>query len=193
MAQVKKPEVREAILLSAQRLFAEHGYLATTMATIARESGVVAGNLYRYYCSKFELFFAVLRPWIDLQIDGLEARLATIPEAETRFRTILGFLWIELPRAENRFLRNLAEAAASRRPEDTYSRETLEATRRRIEGFLAGCLQPGMQGDDLTNLTHMMMMAHDGIVLDTALADESARISQVIDQLARATFAVVVP
>lgn len=188
MAQVKKPEVREAILLSALRLFAEHGYLATTMPRIARDSGVVAGNLYRYYRSKFELFFAVLHPWLDRQLDGLEARLAAIPGAEARFRAILGFLWIELPRAENRFLRNLAEAVASRRPEDDYSRETLEATRRRIEGLLAGCLPPEMEGDDLADVTHMIIMAHDGIVMDTGLADESARVGRVIDRLTRATF-----
>jgi len=188
MAQVKKPEVREAILLSAQHLFTEHGYLATTMATIARQSGVVAGNLYRYHRSKFELFFAVLRPWLDRQFDGLEARLSITPDPEARFRAILVFIWIELPRAENRFLRNLAEAVASRRPEDSYSRETLEATRMRIEGLLACCLPPGTNRDDLADITHMMLMAHDGIVLDTGLADERTRVSRVIDRLARVTF-----
>mgnify|MGYP003334768650 CR=1 FL=1 len=39
MAQIKKPEIRSAILESAQRLFASQGYNSTTLAQIARDAG----------------------------------------------------------------------------------------------------------------------------------------------------------
>ena len=48
-------QTRTAIVEAALRLFAEHGYEATTMRAIATEAGVATGNAYYYYASKEEL------------------------------------------------------------------------------------------------------------------------------------------
>ena len=51
MVQRKKPEVRDAILGAAFRLFAARGYAATMIADIAREAGVSPGTVYIYFRS----------------------------------------------------------------------------------------------------------------------------------------------
>ena len=51
---------RRKIVAAAQALFLEHGYVGTTMATIAREAGVVVETVYRSFGSKVALFGAVV-------------------------------------------------------------------------------------------------------------------------------------
>lgn len=51
---------RELIRDTAKRLFLENGYGATSMDTVAKESGVTKQTVYRYFPSKEELFSAVL-------------------------------------------------------------------------------------------------------------------------------------
>ena len=62
------PEMRRAQFLEAAiRCFAAKGYHATTMDTIAEESGLSKGSLYRFFDSKDDLLLAIF--------DGFEAEL----------------------------------------------------------------------------------------------------------------------
>ena len=54
------PVARDRILAAAQRRFAAFGYRRTGMAEIAREAGVAAGTIYRYFDSKEDVFRAVV-------------------------------------------------------------------------------------------------------------------------------------
>ncbi|MGD2047117.1 MAG: TetR family transcriptional regulator [Gemmatimonadota bacterium] len=60
MAQYLKEEVRDRIRAAALGAFASEGYAEATMAGIAAAAGVSAGNLYRYFESKEDLFDAVV-------------------------------------------------------------------------------------------------------------------------------------
>ncbi|MEW6667019.1 MAG: TetR/AcrR family transcriptional regulator [Thermodesulfobacteriota bacterium] len=51
---------REAILKTAAGLFAEKGYKETSMAEVARISGVAQGTIFYHFKNKEELFIAVL-------------------------------------------------------------------------------------------------------------------------------------
>ncbi len=81
MPQVLKPDVRDAILNAATVCFADGGFHATSMARIAREAGVSAGNIYRYFDDKQDLFAAVLpdafiaelQQVLDRRVDALAA------------------------------------------------------------------------------------------------------------------------
>lgn len=61
MAQVKKPEVEQRLLEAALQAFAERGYRDAGVADIAARAGLSAGNVYRYFANKDELFYAAVR------------------------------------------------------------------------------------------------------------------------------------
>jgi TetR/AcrR family transcriptional regulator len=50
---------RQAILRSAQALFVEHGFTATSMATVAKQAGVTKSLIHHHFGSKRELWDAV--------------------------------------------------------------------------------------------------------------------------------------
>ncbi|MGE5633589.1 MAG: TetR/AcrR family transcriptional regulator [Caulobacteraceae bacterium] len=58
MAQYKKDEIREKINSAALRVFAEKGYHGTKISDIGAEAGISIGNIYRYYKSKDDIFYA---------------------------------------------------------------------------------------------------------------------------------------
>src|SRR6059036_2095569 len=69
---------RERILAAAERRFATFGYRRTGIAEIAREAGVSAGTIYRYFESKEDVFRAVVRElheaWLARARRALPAR-----------------------------------------------------------------------------------------------------------------------
>jgi len=60
MAQVLKQEIKEKILASALKVFADKGYEKCSIADIANSAGLSAGNIYRYFPNKEALFYAAL-------------------------------------------------------------------------------------------------------------------------------------
>lgn len=190
MPQVKKSAVSESILKAAFELFSTHGYQATSMPQIASKAGVTAGNIYRYHKSKFELFYAVLAPWLDKQLGNLETELAGIGDNQAKLKRILVFMWVELPRAGNNFELNLMEALATKKPDEPYSRALLQESESRICKLLEEVF-PQQSNPPVSprDMTHLIFMAHDGFVLNANLADESGRIDEIADQLANLVLA----
>lgn len=74
MPQVLKPSVRDAILRAAAVAFARDGFHGASMAAIAREAGVSAGNVYRYFGGKQALFEAVLPGDVAAALEAVLAR-----------------------------------------------------------------------------------------------------------------------
>ena len=189
MPQVKKASIDNRICEAAFFLFWEKGYRATSMPDIAAQAGVTPGNIYRYYNSKFELFYLVLDPWLNEQLDGLEKRLATIEDSREKVRTTLVFLWIELPRSGNNFMRNLMEALATKKPDEPYSRNLLNRSERRIARLIDGSLpQDARQFLLSTELAHLLFMAQDGFALNAGLVEETGRVEDLIDGLVAMIF-----
>ena len=62
---------RDAILRAARRVFADQGFHATKMATVARAAGVSYGTVYSYFANKEALFHAVM----DAEADALRERV----------------------------------------------------------------------------------------------------------------------
>lgn len=70
---------RERILVAAQKLFLQQGYLATSTDAVLAEAGIASKEtLYRYYASKDELFTAVLGRLTVEQQDFVE-KIAGLP------------------------------------------------------------------------------------------------------------------
>lgn len=70
----ERPDRKGAILLAAEKLFAEHGYDAVSIRRIADEAGVPLALVGYYYGPKHELFEAVFASWqhtIEARLQGL--------------------------------------------------------------------------------------------------------------------------
>lgn len=71
-----RPDRRQAILLAAEKLFAQRGYHAVTIRQIALEAGVPLALVGYYFGQKHELFEAIFDHWratIDERLSGLQA------------------------------------------------------------------------------------------------------------------------
>lgn len=89
--QALRDESRERLLHSALHLFAQHGYAAATIRSIAREAGVSLGLVYNYFPGKEALLLAIFeQSMADVQASFAQAReaegdpLAAILQASTR-------------------------------------------------------------------------------------------------------------
>ncbi|QNK70444.1 TetR/AcrR family transcriptional regulator [Variovorax sp. PAMC26660] len=71
-AEATRPDRKQAILLAAEKLFAQHGYHVVTIRQIAEEAGVPLALVGYYYGQKHELFHAIFEHWAH----SIEARLA---------------------------------------------------------------------------------------------------------------------
>lgn len=75
----KRPDRRQAILLAAEKLFAQHGYHVVTLRQIAVEAAVPLALVGYYYGQKHELFEAIFAHWsptIDERLSGLRGAVA---------------------------------------------------------------------------------------------------------------------
>ncbi|MEM6679297.1 MAG: TetR/AcrR family transcriptional regulator [Pseudomonadota bacterium] len=77
---VEADRIREEILTAAMHLFAHYGFAKTTMADIARETGMSPGNLYRYYRNKQAIGRSVVGQYFRMA----EARMARAVEVPDR-------------------------------------------------------------------------------------------------------------
>ncbi len=73
----QRPDRQQAILLAAEKLFAQSGYHAVTIRQIAEEAGVPLALVGYYYGPKHELFHAIFVHWQATA----EQRLALLQEA----------------------------------------------------------------------------------------------------------------
>ncbi len=170
MTQVKKETVRAAIVAAAFRLFKKKGYIDSTMSQVAYAAGISRANIYVYFPSKFDLFYAVFAPWYERQLDALARDLKAMPDAGERLRCILAALLREIPAADNGFANNLMQAVSTARSDAAYSPRVLEAAERRIAAMIAACLPRRRRAEiDCRAFAHLLFMAFDGFAMHAHL------------------------
>lgn len=172
MAQVKKEDMREAILTAAFDLFSERGYSATTVSAIATAASMTVSNLYVYFPSKIVLLYAVYRPWLINKLDELETATMRYRSPETRLRRLLQGLWRDIPSTDHGMANALVEALATTAPHDKKPNDLLL----RVEEFVTDLLlrimpkeRHGLVADGL--MSHHMWMAFDGFAINRRLGD----------------------
>ena len=75
-----REESRERILVAALRLFARHGFAATSVRMIAEDAGISQGLLYNYYDGKESLLRAIFeRSMTDVRASFASAATAGTP------------------------------------------------------------------------------------------------------------------
>jgi AcrR family transcriptional regulator len=82
-------DVRERILVTAERLFREIGYQKTTVADIAKVLRMSPANVYRFFDSKKSINAGVARRLMS-EVEGASQTIATGPQSATeRLRELL--------------------------------------------------------------------------------------------------------
>jgi AcrR family transcriptional regulator len=74
---------REAVLDAAERLMAEQGYEAATVAALVEEAGIPASSIYHYFGSKEGVLLAVMERGAERffeELPGLDRRLGAQPD-----------------------------------------------------------------------------------------------------------------
>lgn len=136
MPQVKKTEMRDAVLAAAFDLFSRKGYTATTLAEIARNAGTTSPNLYVYFESKLYIAYELYDPWLLREVESLTSTVLKLRSARQRLQRLFIGLWGDIPTADRHFANVLIEALASSTPETPKPKNLLS----RIDGMLTELL-----------------------------------------------------
>ncbi len=91
-----RPDRQQAILLAAEKLFAQRGYHAVTIRQIAEEAGVPLALVAYYYGPKNDLFHAVFAHWghtIEERLAALEAVMQDPQDPQTLTRIVEAFIY----------------------------------------------------------------------------------------------------
>jgi AcrR family transcriptional regulator len=89
--EAHKEETRRKLLASAHRLFAEHGFQATSAADIAADAGVTERTLFRYFSSKTALVLDEAFALIPEMFEAVRNRPAAEPPYEAVCQGMLEF------------------------------------------------------------------------------------------------------
>jgi AcrR family transcriptional regulator len=172
-------ETRQAIMRAARKLFAQHGYKGTSLASVAASAGLSQPGLLHHYPSKTELLLAVLEskdsqdgrlssPRLDAEglgiIDGLGALVAhnqSEPDQVRMFSMLLG------------------EAVAPDHPAHRYFRTRYDNIRQRFIRHLEKARDGGnLNSDvDVEALANVLIAVLDGLQFQWLL-DESVDMSR---------------
>lgn len=171
MVQVKKDDVQQRIVAAAEELFSDRGYAGTTVAAIAKASGVSKSNIYVYFASKLEILWAISNPWLRARFDNLENELAARETARDKTRHLFVSLWCDLPADRNGFANNMMQALTTSSETEGYSAELLRYCEARFAELLGQAL--GAVPMEATTLSRISFMAFDGFAIGHRLGESS--------------------
>jgi AcrR family transcriptional regulator len=102
--KLKKVDPTDTILKAAVNRFSEYGYNKTTMVEIAKDAGMSAANIYRYYKNKEEIAAACAKGCFCERLDILKSviRGANLSAAEKLEKYVL----TALQRSQDMFIEN---------------------------------------------------------------------------------------
>lgn len=184
MVQVKKAEVREAILDAAAGLFVEKGYVGTSANEIGQRAGVAPSAIYTYFESKLDLFYQVYSPWLKTRLDRLEAELKSVDGHRAKVRRIVETIWRDIPNEENFFANNLMQAVSTATPADHYNGELLEWCEQHVARMLKAAEPKPLHGlTHYVSLAHVLFMSFNGFVVGAYLGVRNEKTAPAIEAM----------
>jgi TetR/AcrR family transcriptional regulator, cholesterol catabolism regulator len=88
-ADAKQTKRMNAIAKVSTQLFANKGYLETTMDDIATAARVTKGGIYHYFGSKTDILYFICFTYVDLDLENLEQSLSTIEKTSDKIKFIV--------------------------------------------------------------------------------------------------------
>jgi TetR/AcrR family fatty acid metabolism transcriptional regulator len=93
----KAEDTRERIVDSAKILFAENGFLKTTVVDICKQAGLSEAALYEYFKGKEDLLLAIPDLWVSQLLEDLDDQMYGIKGAFNKLRK---YIWWTFRRVE---------------------------------------------------------------------------------------------
>lgn len=151
----EKLDTREQILHAAMERIMHYGYGKTTMAEIARDCGMSAGNIYRFFASKIDIAEAMARK-LNMEINSENAALVRGKGSATEkmrlfHHTALKKTFEKLD--NNAKVLEVAEVLSSERP--TFANE--EMAQERV--YLVQLLHQGVKDGDFAPMQNPNFIA----------------------------------
>ena len=168
MAQTKKDDVHEAILVAAFAQFSARGYGETTIPAIAAAAGISTANVYRYFPSKLAILYTLYEPWLVERLDRLDKALAAIADPRLRLERLLLALWRDLPRAAHGFANNVMQALSGSAQGEPYDPRLRRLFQARVADWIGGSL--AVSAADGRVIAGVALMAFDGFAMNARLA-----------------------
>lgn len=167
MARIKSETLRAAILDAAREEIAARGYQETTIAHIAKRAGTVASNVYSYYGSKLEVYFAIYEPWFKHQFRLLEERVeAADGSVAARLELLARGVLLDIASDSSGLTAALAVALATARPTDDYRTDLLHWGEDQIERLTLDIMKEGsFEPRNVVAFARTLMVLFDGIAL----------------------------
>lgn len=151
----EKLDTREQILHAAMDRIMHYGYAKTTMAEIARDCGMSAGNIYRFFASKLDIAEAMARK-LNMEISAENAALVrdkgSAPDKLRRFHHGALKKTFEKLDSDAKIL-EVAEVLAHERP--TFANE--EFAQERV--YLVQILEQGISAGDFAPMENPNFIA----------------------------------
>ncbi len=186
MAQVKKPEVRKAIIECAYRLFRDRTYLRTSVAEIAREAGIVPSNVYVYFNSKFEIFYAAYEPWLKKRLVRLERELSQIRDPNQKLAHIINAVWVRMPSEDKGFDNNLMQAVSTTDKDEPFRSDLLARSEKTLSQLLQRALPGGrIDTQECDRLAHILLMALDGFIVRSHVGGTRTDMAEIVATMAK--------
>ena len=92
-----KEDTKNRIIDSAKKLFAEQGYLKTTVVDISKQAGLSEAALYEYFQGKEDLLLTIPDLWVSDLLADVQEQLFGIKGATNKLRK---YLWWNMRRIE---------------------------------------------------------------------------------------------
>ncbi len=92
-----KEDTKNRIIDSAKKLFAEQGYLKTTVVDISKQAGLSEAALYEYFQGKEDLLLTIPDLWVSDLLTDVKEQLFGIKGARNKLRK---YLWWNMRRIE---------------------------------------------------------------------------------------------
>jgi hypothetical protein len=161
---------RSQILDAAERCFAQAGFHRTTMQDVARDAGMVPGNLYRYFPSKNAIVAGLIeRDRADLAADF--ACLSSAPKLMDAFKILGRKHFADQPREKALIALHIWSEAALDRQISALVAEIQTEVR---DGIINVCSMAKKSGQihqdvDLDALARLILTLSDGLIRRRAI------------------------
>jgi AcrR family transcriptional regulator len=133
----KKAATRALVLSTAQRLFAERGFDAVTIADIASTADVAVQTVFNHFSTKEELFFADRAEWVAAPAEAVRGRAAAESPEQALRRSLIEVVGDHIAGLAEPGHRGMVATVAATPALRVHERELAETSRRMLQAALA--------------------------------------------------------